>query len=186
MGTVNTGLQQLPDNSLEPRIYQSFVAVHLAIANLVQQVSELTGIDEYPPDLWPQLTPATTLTTGNATRMYLPAGVNLTAGQMVNLYNNAGVLSVRLAQGNAAGTMAHGIVNASCLAGETASINYLRTYTDLIGGLAIGVLYYLDPAVAGGITNVRPAAAGNIIQPVGVGLSATTLALDIPLSYIQL
>lgn len=186
MGSINIGLAQLPDNELEPRIYQAFVAVHLAMANLVQQVSELTGIDAYPTDLWNQLTPATTLLTGNATRMYVPAGVNLTAGQIVNLYDNAGTLNARLAQANAASTMAHGIVNETVLAGETASINFLRTYTELIGGLAVGTLYYLDPAVAGGITNVRPAAAGQIIQPIGVGLTSSTFAMDIPLSYIQL
>lgn len=186
MGAVITGLGQLPDNDLEPRIYQSFVAVHLAIANLVQQLSEYTGVDAYPADLWDQLTPARTLFTGNATRMYLPAAINMTAGEIVNIYNSAGTLVVRRAQANAAATMAHGILTESVLAGETASINFLRTYTELIGGLTLGALYYLDPVTPGIITNVRPSTAGQIIQPIGVALSASTLAVDIPLSYIQL
>lgn len=44
-------------------------------------------------------------------------------------------------------------------------------------GLTPGVIYYGDPAVAGGIVNPKPSIAGASIQPVGIALSATKLLL---------
>jgi hypothetical protein len=45
-------------------------------------------------------------------------------------------------------------------------------------GLAIGSVYFLDPATPGGITNGKPSTASQTIVPVGVALTATTLLIN--------
>jgi hypothetical protein len=47
-----------------------------------------------------------------------------------------------------------------------------------LAGLTPGARYYLDAAVAGGITDTPPAGAGNLVQEVGVALSATELLFN--------
>ena len=115
----------------------------------------------------------------------LPAGVgadtkvaeaseNLSAGDFVNLFNDAGTLKVRLAD-NSNSRQADGFVEAAVTSGSNATVVCDGTNSNL-AGLTIGDRYYLD--TAGNITNTVP--TGNVLfQFVGVALSATELSVEL-------
>lgn len=107
---------------------------------------------------------------------------NLGARAMVNFYNNAGVINARNA--DATGPLAcHGFVIASVTAPAAIDV-----YVDvgLITGftaLTVGARYYLS--TVGGITATPPSASGNIVQYLGIALSATELFFN-PKDYVKL
>lgn len=182
---IQTGLPQLPSDNVPKELYGIFLQVFQAIQNLQRGVSSYSGIDAPDADVINELTYQDTLLSGNLTRMYPIAGIAITRGQVVNLYNDAGVLKARLADANSATTMAHGVANETVLAGARFEMNWLRATIDSIGGMTLGTLYYLS-TTAGAVQSARPAAVGDIIQPVGFALATATMALDISLYYQQL
>lgn len=182
---IQLGLPAQPSETLPPELYPHFAQVFQAIQNLLRGVSQYCGIDAPTEDIWSALTYQETLLAGNLTRMYPVASVAITRGQVINLFNNAGVLSGRLAVATSATTMAHGVANSDAAIGERFEMNWLRGTIDSIGGLTLGTLYWLS-TTAGAIQNTAPVAAGQIQQQVGLALTASTLLLDIPLTYRQL
>lgn len=182
---IQLGLPQLPPDETPRELYGIFMYVFQAIQNLHRGVSSYCGIDAPDSDVRDQLTYQDTLLSGNLTRMYPIAAVNISRGQVVNLYNNAGALNARLAVATGASTMAHGIANASALAGERVEINWLRGTLDSVGGMTLGTLYYLS-TTAGAVQSTRPVGVGQIVQPVGLALASDTLLMDIPLYFQQL
>lgn len=183
---ITLSLPQFPSDQLEPAVYNEIQALYFTFTNLLYGISKYTGIDAPTDDSWSQLVPSDTLLEGNVTRMYPIASVAIARGQAVNLFNSAGNLRARLAKADSATTMMHGVANTAAAAGEQFEMYWMRACLDSIGGLALGSLYYLSPAVAGAVQNVRPAAAGNIIQTAGFALAATTLLMDCSSEYIQL
>lgn len=110
----------------------------------------------------------------------IPAFYSVTAtfGQLINLYNTAGVTNARLASANAAGTLAHGF----CWNKAGVAINSWGYVTPIgqiqnLSGLTPGATYYLTNA-AGGIA----LAAGTVSQKLGIAISATELWIrpDLP------
>lgn len=178
------GLPNLPNDELPRSLYDDFKIIYNALNNLLAGVSAYAGIDPFPENEWSQSGPNRTILTGNLTRLYVPAAVPLVAGQIVNLYDNAGVFSARLASAAAASTMAHGIVTDSVGAGAIAPIQWLRSYVNSIGGMTTGTLYWLSPT-PGAVQNLAPVAVGTIAQPIGLAFSPTEMLMDIPLSYKQ-
>jgi len=183
---IQTGLGQLPPDDLQADLYDDMLLLYRAIQNIQRGVSQFCGIDQQDPTAWGSLTYADTLLQGNLTRMYVVASVAISRGQVVNLFNNAGVLNARLARGDSAATMAHGIANNSVGISGILELNWQRGTIDSISGMVVGALYYLSPTVAGAVQTVRPSTAGHIIQPVGLALTGATMALESSLSYIQL
>jgi len=179
---IQTGLPLLPDDSVPPQIYGAFLYLHQAIQNLQRGISQYTGIDSYPSSDWSSLTYPDTLLESQLTRMYPIASVVIARGQVVNLFNNAGVLNARLAVASGASTMAHGIANTSAGIGERLELNWLRGVLDSVGGMTLGTLYYLS-TVAGAVQPGPPVNPGELVQPVGLALASSTLLMDIPLSF---
>jgi hypothetical protein len=182
---INLGIAQLPDDQLPPEVYAPLTAVYRAIHNLLRGVSQYCGIDAPNQSDWNQLSVADTLLHGQLTRIYIPASVAITRGQVVNLHNNAGVLNARLAVATSATTMAHGVANNTVAIGEICEINWLRGSIDSIGALTVGTLYWLS-TTPGAVQNLAPVAVGQIQQPIGLADGVSSLMLDIPLSYRQL
>jgi hypothetical protein len=108
-----------------------------------------------------------------AETMAVVTSENLAAGSMVNVYNNSGTLNARKADATSAGKRAHGFVLAATTSGQTATVYFDGTVTGL-SGLTNGATYFLH-TTAGGVTVTAPSATGNVVQPVGVASSATTL-----------
>jgi hypothetical protein len=53
-------------------------------------------------------------------------------------------------------------------------------------GLVPDAIYYLDPAVAGGVTNVAPSTPGQIVQKIGRAKDAATLVVEVTAEFMQL
>jgi len=183
---IQLGLPPLPAEDIPPELYDNFFELHRAVQNLLRGVSQYSGIDAPSQETWSSLVYSDTLLESNLTRMYVPAGAVIARGQVVNLYNNAGALNVRLAQANSIATMGHGVANSAGAIGETIEVYWARGLLDSIGGLTVGTVYYLSPSVAGAVQNTKPVTVGQIVQPIGLALSAATMLMDIPLNPQQL
>lgn len=129
---------------------------------------------------------ATDPATGKLDPSVMPSGIGaetdsmiadvggLAAGDLVNIYNNAGTITARKADASSEGKPADGFVIGAVAAGSTAAVcRPGQTITGLTG-LTAGVTYYLG-TTAGQITNTPPASTGNVVQVVGIAASATSL-----------
>lgn len=104
------------------------------------------------------------------------ASENLGAGDYVNIFDNGGVPTARLAD-NSNGRDAHGFVKTAVTASSNASV-YFEGANDALSGLTIGSRYYLD--TAGGVTSTPPVApAASVSQFLGIAVSATSINTDI-------
>ena len=104
-----------------------------------------------------------------------PATENLVGGNFVNLWDNGGVLSVRLAD-NSNARPAHGYVKAAVAIAADATVYRLNTVNANLSGLTAGGDYWLG--TVGGVINapLDPAAsAGKVCQYLGKADSATEL-----------
>jgi hypothetical protein len=106
----------------------------------------------------------------------------ITAGMLTNLYSNAGVLSVRPADSTVAGSEANSYATANIASGATGTVNVGEGIVTGLSGLTLGSKYYLG--TAGALTVTAPSAAGNVVQPVGIALSATSLDFQINITVI--
>lgn len=181
---IVTGLPNLPSDQLPKELWDDFKILYNAINNLAQGISVYAGVDGVDPTEWADSPPSATILSGNLTRMYPIASVAITAGQIVNLFDDAGTMKARLANANSATTMAHGIANTSAAAGARFEMQWLRSFVVSIGGMIPGTLYWLS-TTGGAIQNTSPVAVGTIRQPIGVAWAAAELLMDIPLAYIQ-
>lgn len=122
--------------------------------------------------------------TGRLDASFLPVGIGadtgtivaseaLAAGDLVNIWNNAGTANVRKADATAAGKEAHGFVLAAVANGANAAVYFEGTNTQC-SGLTPGV-QYLSATTAGTPTAASPAGAGKVTQRVGFAISATAM-----------
>lgn len=106
----------------------------------------------------------------------LVASENLAAGDLVNVWDDAGTEKVRKADASN-GRRAHGYVLASVTATNNATVYFEDTITGL-SGLTRGAMYYLSGGTAGLATATAPSTTGHIVQEVGVAVSATELSFE--------
>lgn len=119
----------------------------------------------------------TVMPTGlGAATIALVASEALTAGNWVNVWNNAGVANVRKADATTEGKEVHGFVLASFAAAASATV-YLEGQNNQLATLTPGARQYLA-IVAGTGSETAPVAAGNVVQQIGVALNATTVQLE--------
>lgn len=116
---------------------------------------------------------------------FMPAGVAaevvtataseaLSAGDLVNLYSNAGTLNARKADGSAAGKPADGFVIAAVSNAATATVYLDDAIMTGLSGLTVGSDVFLSTTAAGQTTSTVPSGAGKVAQLVGKALTATT------------
>jgi hypothetical protein len=103
----------------------------------------------------------------------------LSAGDLVNLYNNGGVLSVRKADASAAAAarFCNGYVIAPVANAAQATV-YKEGTVQGLSGLTLGSKYFLSASVAGGASTTVVTAAGQLLQYIGTALSAATLDFE--------
>ncbi len=99
----------------------------------------------------------------------------LTAGNLVNLYNNAGTLNVRKADATNA-RKAHGFVLANVSSSANATV-YTEGVITGLSSLTPGATYWLH-TTAGGTTTTIPTGSGQIAQEVGFAKSDTELVFS--------
>ena len=100
------------------------------------------------------------------------ASENLAAGDLVNVWNDAGTAKVRKADGTTAGKEAHGFVLSAVSSAASATVYFEGTNT-AVTGRTPGKQYL--STVAGSTTTTAPSGAGNVVQIVGFATSATTI-----------
>lgn len=124
---------------------------------------------------------------GTIDETMLPAGIGantisrvaseaIGAGKFVNLWSDAGVLKMRLAD-NSNNRPAHGYVKASVSSAATGTVYRLNTVNANLSGLTEGAEYWLG--VAGGVLAtplVPDTDTGKLDQYLGLASSATELA----------
>lgn len=111
---------------------------------------------------------------GAETKLVL-ASENLAAGDWVNVYNNAGTANVRKADATTAGKAANGFVLGAVTSGQNATV-YTDGINTQVTGQTPGTVFLQTTAGAGGAT--APSAAGNVVQRVGLAVSATEVVFE--------
>lgn len=103
----------------------------------------------------------------------LTASEALAAGDLVNVYNNAGVGAVRKADGAAVGKEAHGFVLSAVASGGQATV-YFEGTNDQVTGLTPGT-QFLSGTTPGKTSSTSATGSGKISQIVGFATSPTSL-----------
>lgn len=128
--------------------------------------------------------------TGKLDITFMPSGLGadvaimtaseaIPAGAFVNVWNNAGVPSVRNADGSAGangGKQADGFVLSAMTSGATGLV-YFGGVNTAVTSQTPGVVY-LSATTAGGLSPTGAAAAGQTYQEIGMALSATSIQFD--------
>lgn len=109
---------------------------------------------------------------GTETRS-VTASEALSANDLVNFHNSAG-LRMRKADATTAGKEAHGFVLASVSNGASGTVYPEEAVISGLSGLTPGANQFLA-TTAGGRTETPPSTAGQVVQHVGVALSATEM-----------
>lgn len=172
--STNLGLDQLPVTDDQKEFDQLF-RIYNAIKAVASNLDTYTGAMQYDSSLWSVLTPALTLWTSGANRLYLPTSDILVAGDMVSIWNNAGVMTARKAGGPAwIGGDCKGYSTGIAAAGARCEI-ILFGLCPYVTGLTPGATHWVSNGLTGAFTAVKPAVNGNKIQPIGFALTSTTL-----------
>lgn len=103
----------------------------------------------------------------------LIASEALSAGNLINVHASSGA-KIRKANATATGKRADGFILAAIANGASGRAYLGPGLITGLSSLTPGAIYYLD-TTGGGITATAPSAAGNVVQEVGIALSATEL-----------
>jgi hypothetical protein len=99
----------------------------------------------------------------------------LTAGNWVNIHNMTGAFRVRKADATVAGKQAHGFVLASVASGANAQV-FLEGTNTAVTGQTPGDVFLGTTAGLGAAA--APSGSGNVVQRLGVALSATAVSFE--------
>lgn len=124
--------------------------------------------------------------TGRISNDMMPVGIGadtavintseaLADGEFVNVWNDAGTAKVRKADATTAGKDTHGFVLAAYASGVPATVYFEGTNTHVTGQTP-GPVFLQTTAGAGGST--VPSASGNVVQQIGVAVSATAINFE--------
>ena len=105
----------------------------------------------------------------------IAASESLAAGNWVNIWNDTGTAKVRKADATTAGKEVHGFVLSAVTSSNPATVYFEGTNTQVTGQTP-GPVYLQTTAGAGGTT--IPSASGNVVQQVGVAVSATAVNFE--------
>lgn len=105
----------------------------------------------------------------------IDASEGLAAGDWVNVWNDGGAAKVRKADATTAGKEVHGFVLSAVTSGNPATVYFEGTNTQVTGQTP-GPVYLQTTAGAGGAT--IPSASGNVVQQIGVAVSATAVNFE--------
>lgn len=119
-----------------------------------------------------------TLIPGSET-ITLTASEALTAGDWVNVWNDAGVAKMRKADAsNGMSHEAHGFVLSTIAMGATGKF-YGEGINTQVSGLTAGETYFLSGATPGAEVSTPVTTSGYILQKLGVAVSATAIKCEL-------
>ena len=105
----------------------------------------------------------------------IDASEGLAAGDWINVWNDGGTAKVRKADATTAGKEVNGFVLAAVTSGNPATVYFEGTNTQ-VSGQTPGPVYLQTTAGTGGST--IPSASGNVVQQIGVAVSATAVNFE--------
>jgi hypothetical protein len=111
----------------------------------------------------------------------ITASEAITAGDLVNIWNNASVANVRKADATTSGKEAHGFVLSAALSGASATVYFEGSNTSKIG-MTPGKQFL--STTAGGCSTTAPSGSGNVVQVVGFATSATVINMQASTHYV--
>lgn len=161
---------------IPPELRGQFEDLYNALFQIQAAFVNYCGIGPQDSSLWNQLTATQTILQQNMNRFYAQATEQIAGGALVNLVNVGGVVQVRNANATDNTKPAQGFCNTSggVPSGTFGEFILFGGLDTLISGMVPGTVYYLSTN-NGLITSVKPVAAGNIEQMVGIALDANTL-----------
>ena len=132
--------------------------------------------------------------TGKMDQSLMPVGIgadevtaiaseSLSAGTLVNLWDDTGTLSARKADASN-NRRANGFVNDAKSTGQSVSVYLEGSVTNLVG-IVPGNPYYMSETTAGAVSATAPTTAGYLSQEVGYGVQGTAISFE-PASPILL
>lgn len=99
-------------------------------------------------------------------------------GDFVNIYDNGGTVTCRVADASAIGTQAHGFVLAAVSDAAMATVYFEgENNGGGVSGLTGGNVFLSE--TAGDATNTAPTTSGAIVQKLGVAIAATGVNVEI-------
>ncbi|MFV8336427.1 hypothetical protein ACNQF7_10130 [Flavobacterium sp. RSP29] len=112
---------------------------------------------------------------------------NLAAGNFVNLYSNAGVITLRKTDATNNTKPAQGFVITNSTSPASNTMYILGVANDYLSGLAVGTEYVLSKSVPGGVTPIDSftPAPGNIVQLIGKATAATSALTYANQNYVE-
>ena len=125
--------------------------------------------------------------TGQIDNSMMPTGIGadtasivaseaLAAGNLVNVWNNAGTPAVRKADGSTSGKEAHGFVLSAVASAGTATVYFAGNDTAVTG--LTGGVQFLSATTPGASTSTAPTGSGQTVQRVGLATAATNLQFE--------
>lgn len=105
----------------------------------------------------------------------ISASEALAAGDFVNVWDSAGAFKVRKADATVAGKEAHGFVLAAVASGSDATVYFEGTNTQVTGQTPGDVFLQTTAGVGG---SAVPSASGNVVQQIGIAVSATAVNFE--------
>jgi hypothetical protein len=121
------------------------------------------------------------ITTGSLTAQVLTSEA-LAAGDLVNTWNNAGVLNARKADASVFGKQADGFVLSAFAISTEALVYFPGGDNTAVTGMTPG-RQFLSDTTPGKTQTTVPSTAGHLVQTVGIATSATNLIFDPQTSY---
>lgn len=107
----------------------------------------------------------------------VPSFENLTAGNFINLFSNAGTVNSRKADATTNAKNAHGFTLATVTSPASSTIYGISTKNTALAALIPGADYWLA-TTAGGVTTTAPQASGNYVQELGTTESTTAMVFS--------
>lgn len=161
------------------QIYTAFQQMQIALHVVL-------GVGQQLQTQWSMLSPDQTLHLFSPNRIYLIASEAILFGAAINIYDNAGVLTVRNANATNNTKPCHGFCTTAAGIANGAYGESILNFGLLTGvaGLVRGTRYFLSTA-NGLVTAVAPVAAGNIEQALGLALSSTMLLFNFGFAFVQ-
>lgn len=183
---IITGLSQLPEGA-PPELFQQFTQLYNAIQNICKQISQFTGIDQQPSDVWSQLSLDDTIFGAAPARLYVKQNEALSFGHCASPILVGTELQVRFANATNNTRPAIGFVTSTDhipSVGAFCEITLLQGLITGVNAMLVPNRYFLS-TTNGLITNVAPVAAGNIEQVVGWALAGNRLIMNVDQAWIQ-
>lgn len=178
---VLTGLPNLPNEQIDPKLYPEFMLIYRAIQNLLDGISQYTGIDQPDAAEVAVMDPTQYLQGAQLNSWYPTCGeaAGIVRGQVVKVSATGTSL---LAQATAASGVAIGVADETAALGVRHRVHTQGLITS-ITGMTTGTLYYLSTTL-GAIQNLRPVGVGQIVQGLGWAMSANQMLL-LPSTYFE-